>query len=30
MIQAGKPAKDATEILAQVEDALQYAEKSKT
>jgi hypothetical protein len=30
LIQAGKPAKDATEILAQVEDALQYAEKSKT
>jgi hypothetical protein len=30
MIQAGKPAKDATEILAQVEDALEYAEKSKT
>ena len=30
MIQAGRPAKDATEILAQVEDALQYAEKSKT
>jgi hypothetical protein len=30
LIQSGKPAKDATEILAQVEDALQYAEKSKT
>ena len=30
LIQAGKPAKDATEILAQVEDVLQYAEKSKT
>jgi hypothetical protein len=30
LIQAGKHAKDATEILAQVEDALQYAEKSKT
>src|ERR1700678_789540 len=30
MIQAGRPAKDATEILAQVDDALQYAEKSKT
>jgi len=30
MIQAGRPAKDATEILAQVEDALEYAEKSKT
>jgi hypothetical protein len=30
LIQAGKPAKDATEILAQVEAALQYAEKSKT
>jgi hypothetical protein len=30
LIQAGKPAKDATEILAQVEAALEYAEKSKT
>jgi len=30
LIQSGKPAKDATDILAQVEDALQYAEKSKT
>jgi hypothetical protein len=30
LIQAGKPAKDATEILAQVEDALEHAEKSKT
>lgn len=30
LIQAGKPAKDATEILAQVETALEYAEKSKT
>ena len=30
LIQAGKAAKDATEILAQVEAALQYAEKSKT
>ena len=30
LIQAGKPAKDATEILAQVEDALQHAEKCKT
>jgi len=30
LIQSGKPANDATEILAQVEDALQYAEKSKT
>jgi hypothetical protein len=30
LIQSGKAAKDATEILAQVEDALQYAEKSKT
>jgi hypothetical protein len=28
-LQTGKPVKDATEILAQVEDALQYAEKSK-
>jgi hypothetical protein len=30
LIQAGKPAKDATEILAQVEDALEHAERSKT
>jgi hypothetical protein len=30
LIQSGKPANDATDILAQVEDALQYAEKSKT
>jgi hypothetical protein len=30
LIQAGKPEKDATEILAQVEEVLQYAEKSKT
>jgi hypothetical protein len=30
LIQAGKPAKDTTEILAQVEAALQYAEQSKT
>jgi hypothetical protein len=30
LVQAGKPAKDATEILAQVEDALQHAERSKT
>jgi hypothetical protein len=30
LIQAGKPAKDAAEILAQVEDALEHAEKSKT
>lgn len=30
LIQAGKPAKDATEILAQVEAALQYAEQRKT
>ncbi len=30
LIHAGKPAKDATEILAQVEDALEHAERSKT
>jgi hypothetical protein len=30
LIQSGKSANDATDILAQVEDALQYAEKSKT
>ena len=30
LIQAGKPAKDSTEILAQVEAALECAEKSKT
>jgi hypothetical protein len=30
LIQAGKTAKDATQILSQVEAALQYAEKSKT
>jgi hypothetical protein len=30
LIQAGKPAKDAKEILAQVEAALECAEKSKT
>jgi hypothetical protein len=30
LLQSGKAAKDATEILAQVEEALQCAEKSKT
>ncbi len=30
LVQAGKPVKDATEILAQVEDALEHAERRKT